>query len=63
MSDYDIYRKYPDDSKKAWQAGMSYDGLHVYYMAPMRKCECDACDRGRLWERTEEGMNDGSLVS
>lgn len=56
MTDHQIYLKYPDDDRKAWQAGMSYPGLHVYYMAPMSQCECDVCDRGRLWEACEEHL-------
>jgi hypothetical protein len=53
MSDHEIYLISPT-IHDAWAKGMSYHGLHVYYSAPMSNCECEACDRGRLWERLEE---------
>lgn len=50
------------DAVEAWRAGVDYDDLHVYYVAPVNGCECDACDRGRLWERIEEGLDDGPFM-
>lgn len=43
---------------QAWQGGMDYDDLHVYFVSPSPHCECDACDRGRLWERKQEELDD-----
>lgn len=45
----------PMNVHKDWQRGMSYDNMHVKY-GPWGKCECDACDRGRVWERAEEEL-------
>jgi hypothetical protein len=33
-----------------------YDQIHIYFMAPVSACGCDACDRGRLWEKLEEEL-------
>jgi hypothetical protein len=37
----------------AWAYNMAYGDMHVYFVSPSSKCECDACDRGRLWNAIE----------
>jgi hypothetical protein len=48
-----------DGIYRDWRSGMSYDDMHVKY-GPWNKCECDPCERGRQWERTEEEIENGS---